>query len=74
MTLGKSFNFPEYVFTINFIYLIGLLDPMKYQNVNHLLKCLEMFTKLEFFISLLSINKSKYNADNILSAKIVLKR
>ena len=32
-----------------------------------------MFTKLEFFISLLSINESKYNADNILSAKIVLK-
>ena len=33
-----------------------------------------MFTKLEFSISLLSINESKYNTDNILSAKIVLKR
>lgn len=73
VTLGKSYNFSEYVFTMNFIYLIGSLNHMKYQNVNHLLKCLAMFTKLEFFISLLSINESKYNADNILSAKIVLK-
>ena len=51
VTLGKSFNFSAYVFTINFIYLIGSLDHMKYQNVNHLLKCLALYQiRIFYFI------------------------